>query len=65
MYGKYFVLFAILFTGWFLRKINFIDDNWLINLWLEFTKIHNFLIFIFNIICSKCKTYILIAVIFY
>ena len=27
MYGKYFVLFAILFTGWFLRKINFIDDN--------------------------------------
>ena len=27
MYGKYFVLFAILFTGWFLRKINFIDDR--------------------------------------
>ena len=27
MYGKYFVLFAILFTGWFLRKINFIDDQ--------------------------------------
>lgn len=27
MYGKYFVLFAILFTGWFLRKINFIDDK--------------------------------------
>ncbi len=27
MYGKYIVLFAILFTGWFLRKINFIDDK--------------------------------------
>lgn len=27
MYGKFFVLFAILFTGWFLRKINFIDDK--------------------------------------
>ena len=27
MYAKYFVLFAILFTGWFLRKINFIDDQ--------------------------------------
>lgn len=27
MYGKYFVLFAILFTGWFLRRINFIDDK--------------------------------------
>ena len=27
MYGKYFVLFAILFTEWFLRKINFIDDK--------------------------------------
>ena len=27
MYGKYFVLFAILFTGWFMRKINFIDDK--------------------------------------
>ena len=27
MYGRYFVLFAILFTGWFLRKINFIDDK--------------------------------------
>lgn len=27
MYGKYFVLFAILFTGWFLRKIDFIDDK--------------------------------------
>lgn len=27
MYGKYFVLFAILFTGWLLRKINFIDDK--------------------------------------
>lgn len=27
MYGKYFVLFAILFTGWILRKINFIDDK--------------------------------------
>lgn len=27
MYGQYFVLFAILFTGWFLRKINFIDDK--------------------------------------
>ncbi|MDO4176549.1 MAG: AEC family transporter [Bacillota bacterium] len=27
MYAKYFVLFAILFTGWFLRKINFIDDK--------------------------------------
>ena len=27
MYAKYFVLFAILFTGWFLRKINFIDDR--------------------------------------
>ena len=27
MYGKYFVLFAILFTGWFLRKINFIDEK--------------------------------------
>lgn len=27
MYGKYIVLFAILFTGWFLRRINFIDDK--------------------------------------
>lgn len=27
MYSKYFVLFAILATGWFLRKINFIDDK--------------------------------------
>lgn len=27
MFAKYFVLFAILFTGWFLRKINFIDDK--------------------------------------
>ncbi|MDO4545405.1 MAG: AEC family transporter [Bacillota bacterium] len=27
MYGRYFVLFAILFTGWLLRKINFIDDK--------------------------------------
>ena len=27
MFGKYFVLFAILFTGWFMRKINFIDDK--------------------------------------
>lgn len=27
MYAKYFVLFAILFTGWFLRRINFIDDK--------------------------------------
>ena len=27
MYGKYLVLFAILFTGWFLRKIDFIDDK--------------------------------------
>ena len=27
MYARYFVLFAILFTGWFLRKINFIDDQ--------------------------------------
>lgn len=27
MYSRYFVLFAILFTGWFLRKINFIDDQ--------------------------------------
>ena len=27
MYGRYFVLFAILFTGWFLRKINFIDEK--------------------------------------
>ena len=27
MYGKYIILFAILFTGWFLRRINFIDDN--------------------------------------
>lgn len=27
MYGRYFVLFAILFTGWFLRKINFLDDK--------------------------------------
>ena len=27
MYGKYFVIFAIMFTGWFLRKINFIDDK--------------------------------------
>lgn len=27
MYAKYFVLFAILFTGYFLRKINFLDDN--------------------------------------
>ena len=27
MYGRYFVLFAILFTGWFLRRINFIDDK--------------------------------------
>lgn len=27
MYAKFFILFAILFTGWFLRKINFIDDK--------------------------------------
>lgn len=27
MYAKYFVLFAILFTGYFLRKINFLDDD--------------------------------------
>lgn len=27
MYAKYFVIFAIMFTGWFLRKINFIDDK--------------------------------------
>ena len=27
MYARYFVLFAMLFTGWFLRKINFIDDR--------------------------------------
>ena len=27
MYARYIVLFAMLFTGWFLRKINFIDDN--------------------------------------
>ena len=27
MYARYFVLFAMLFTGWFLRKINFIDDK--------------------------------------
>ena len=27
MYERYLVLFAILFTGWFLRKINFIDDK--------------------------------------
>lgn len=27
MYAKYFVLFAILFTGYFLRRINFLDDN--------------------------------------
>ena len=27
MYGKYLVLFAILFTGWLLRKIDFIDDK--------------------------------------
>lgn len=27
MYGKYLVLFAILFTGWFLRRIDFIDDK--------------------------------------
>ena len=27
MYAKYLVLFAILFTGYFLRKINFLDDN--------------------------------------
>ena len=27
MYGQYFVLFAILFTGWILRKKNFIDDK--------------------------------------
>lgn len=27
MYGQYFVLFAIMFTGWFLRRINFIDDK--------------------------------------
>lgn len=26
MYAKYFVLFAILFTGYFLRKIKFLDD---------------------------------------
>ena len=26
MYAKYFVLFAILFTGYFLRKIGFLDD---------------------------------------
>lgn len=26
MYAKYFVLFAILFTGYFLRKIRFLDD---------------------------------------
>lgn len=27
MYASYFVLFAILFTGYFLRKINFLDDK--------------------------------------
>lgn len=27
MYARYFVLFAMLFTGWLLRKINFIDDR--------------------------------------
>ena len=27
MYGKYLVLFAILFTGWVLRKTDFIDDK--------------------------------------
>ena len=27
MYAKYLVLFAILFTGYFLRKINFLDDK--------------------------------------
>ncbi|NLD19717.1 MAG: AEC family transporter [Clostridiales bacterium] len=27
MYAKYFVLFAILLTGWFLKKIDFIDDK--------------------------------------
>ena len=27
MYGQYFVLFAIMFTGWFLRRIDFIDDK--------------------------------------
>ena len=27
MFGKYFVLFAILFTGYFMRRINFIDDK--------------------------------------
>ena len=27
MYGKYIVLFAILFTGWLLRRIDFIDDK--------------------------------------
>ena len=27
MYARYFVLFAMLFTGWFLRRINFIDDR--------------------------------------
>ena len=27
MYARYFVLFAMLFTGWLLRRINFIDDK--------------------------------------
>lgn len=27
MCGQYFVLFAIMFTGWFLRRIDFIDDK--------------------------------------
>lgn len=27
MYARYIVLFAILFTGYFLRKINFLDDD--------------------------------------
>ena len=27
MYSNYFVLFAILFTGYFLRRINFLDDK--------------------------------------
>lgn len=27
MYAKYFVLFTILFTGWFLKRIKFIDDK--------------------------------------
>ncbi len=27
MYGKYLVLFALLFTGWLLRKTDFIDDK--------------------------------------